>query len=99
MSFDLPVFSTALAGMVRRDVQDMTLRQLSTLLDIAASPGRSCLDVAKSLEMSKPSVTRACDKMVSIGWINRVTSADDRRRVSLTVTKAGKAFVAGIGRA
>ena len=42
------------------------------------------------LSISKPAVTRACDRLVALGWITRTTAPADRRSVVLTITKSGK---------
>lgn len=68
----------------------MTCRQIDVLLMIAAYPGHSVKQIAAALELSKPVIVRACDKLVELGLITRSTLRADRRQVELSVTKAGK---------
>lgn len=69
---------------------DMTCRQIAVLLMISAHPGNSVKQLAAALDLSKPAVTRANDKLVELGLITRTTSKLDRRQVELSVTKLGR---------
>lgn len=41
----------------------------------------------------RSNMTRVCDGLVNRGWVRRVNSAQDRRRVELSLTEAGMALL------
>jgi long-chain acyl-CoA synthetase len=51
-------------------------------------------DVAERLAVSRPTVTSVVDGLVNRGLVERRHSEDDRRRVSLTLTKEGREILA-----
>lgn len=69
---------------------NMTCRQVAVLLMIEAHPGNSVKHLAAALDLSKPVITRATDKLVELGLITRTTSKADRREVELTITRLGE---------
>ena len=50
-------------------------------------------DLSDALIASRTNVTRMTDELVNAGWIDRQTSEEDRRRVNLSLTDAGRALV------
>lgn len=68
---------------------NMTCRQMAILAMMAAHPGVSVRHIAKALNVPKPVVTRASDKLLEIGLIYRSTSPLDRRQVELSASKSG----------
>lgn len=86
--FDTTVRNLVIAG------EDYTLRQIAVLHAIQREDGRSTGELAAELSLSKPAVTRACDKLkVERSLIKRTGDADDRRKVVLTLTKKGTDFL------
>jgi len=69
---------------------NMTCRQIAVLMMIHAHPGNSVKQLAAALDLAKPVVTRANDKLVELGLITRTTSKADRRQVELSITKLGR---------
>lgn len=61
----------------------MTCRQVAICLIIKSNPGVTVGAVAHVLNCPKPSVTRAVDKLETLGLVMRVTDPDDRRLVLL----------------
>ena len=49
-------------------------------------------DLAKSLEVSKPSVTAIVGKLVQKGYVEKVQSVEDRRAFYVLLTDKGKAL-------
>lgn len=76
--------------------RDMTCRQMAILVMIAAYPNRSVKHIGAALEISKPVITRASDKLLELELINR-TAADDRRQVELSCTRAGRRLLSEAG--
>ncbi|KPL83847.1 hypothetical protein SE15_00970 [Thermanaerothrix daxensis] len=54
----------------------------------------SVSDLAEHLGLTRPTTTALVDKLVRMGWVERVGDARDRRRVRLRLTQAGEAILA-----
>jgi len=68
----------------------MTCRQVAIYLTIKMNPGISVGPLAKALNSPKPSITRAVDKLESMGLILRVVDTYDRRKVNLTARASSR---------
>lgn len=73
---------------------DYTTRQMALLFVVGRSkkPLRFG-EAAIGLGISKPAVTRAADRLASVGYLNRLQVAGDGRTVDLVLTASGKAFM------
>jgi DNA-binding MarR family transcriptional regulator len=71
--------------------ENMTCRQAAVLAVIEANPGVTVGAVARVLDIPKPSVTRAVDKLVDWGLMLRSINRMDRRLVELHAKKAAPA--------
>jgi DNA-binding MarR family transcriptional regulator len=69
---------------------NMTCRQMAILALVAAHPGLSNGPIAGAMKISRPVVTRAADRLTELGLLLRVQDDEDRRKVCLTVTAAGR---------
>ena len=69
---------------------NMTCRQMAILALVEENPGVSNGPIADALEISRPVITRAADKLVEMGLMYREQDSEDRRKVCLTVTAAGQ---------
>lgn len=49
--------------------------------------------LSDALIASRTNVTRLTDELVQAGWVDRRPSLEDRRRVDLSLTKAGRAHI------
>lgn len=47
-------------------------------------------DIARTLYISKPSMTMLADTLTDNGWITRNNDPEDRRVINLTITPKGK---------
>jgi DNA-binding MarR family transcriptional regulator len=77
---------------LRREVGALgvTNGQLSLLYAIEAAPGIGVRELAAREGMSAPGMSGHVDRLEGAGFVARVRSADDRRRVGLTVTAEGQ---------
>lgn len=50
-------------------------------------------DLSDALSSSRTNVTRLSDDLTEAGWVDRRASKEDRRRVELSLTEAGKALL------
>ena len=67
----------------------LSLRQLSALTMIEDEV-TTLGDVAKSLHVTPAVVTGLIDRLERRGYVRRINSTDDRRRVMLTLTESGR---------
>lgn len=51
-------------------------------------------DVARAIGRGAPAVSRSVDALVRAGLVERSADPDNRRRLALRLTSAGKAFLA-----
>jgi DNA-binding MarR family transcriptional regulator len=86
---DIPPEAQPFAAFADAD-PNMTCRQAAILALVAAHPGHSNNIIARTLCVSPPVVSRAVDKLVALGLMTRITDDEDRRKVCLTVTAAGR---------
>lgn len=76
------------------EVEDVvTLPQLRVLVMISAQGPLNLNSVAQGLGVHASNVTRACDRLVSAGLLDRRESLADRRHVSLDLTEYGRVLV------
>jgi DNA-binding MarR family transcriptional regulator len=89
--------SRALVGVAARSVatveDDVALPRFRVLV-VLASHGPSPLhSIAAALSVHPSSATRACDRLVADGLIDRREEPTDRRLVRLTITRRGQRVV------
>ncbi|CAN5473399.1 MarR family transcriptional regulator [soil metagenome] len=68
----------------------LSLRQLSAL-SMIEDEVTTLGDVAKRLHVTPAVVTGLIDRLERRGYVQRINSTDDRRRVMLTLTESGRA--------
>lgn len=68
---------------------DLSLRQLCALIHVNDRPGVSVRDLAAALEVSKPAITRALDRLGELDLAHRTASKEDRRLVCVRATTKG----------
>lgn len=71
----------------------ITVDQWLVLKTITDQPDISQNEIAEFIFKDKASVTRIIDLLITKGYLQRETSAENRRRVKLTITKAGKNII------
>jgi len=67
----------------------VTSRQVTLLWLIRRNPGLSLRELAAEERISAPALSGHVDRLERAGLLERVRSADDRRRVGLTLTPEG----------
>ena len=80
-----------LARQLRQETESLgvTSRQVTLLWLIRERPGLSLRELAAEERISAPALSGHVDRLERAGLIARVRSADDRRRVGLTLTPEG----------
>ena len=75
---------------------DVTLVQYRALVLLVSRGAQNVSDLAEALGIHPSTATRLCDRLVVKKLVDRVTSSESRREISLTVTPAGRAVVRGV---
>ena len=74
-----------------RDGMDLNIRQIVVLLELAEAKGPLTVrGLAAHLQVSKPAVTRAMDRLVEMHWADRRINPADQRDKLLTATEDGR---------
>lgn len=90
----LQLWRGALVETVKRDTPDLSARQMAVLLTVYMTDGpHTVRGLSKILNVSKPAITRALDKLSDLDLIKRKTDEADRRNVLLQRTVAGSMFL------
>lgn len=80
---------------VRRDTPDLSSRQMAVLLTVYLTPApHTVRGLARVLDISKPAVTRALDRLGEYGLLARKIDETDRRSVLVQRTPEGQNFLA-----
>jgi len=84
---------------VRSGRPDLTNRQMALLMLVYLSPGpHTVRGIAKGLSVSKPVVTRALNRLGSLGYLRRERDDADRRNIFVARTDEGEEFLDAFGR-
>jgi DNA-binding MarR family transcriptional regulator len=90
----ISIFRDTIVALVRRDGADLSARQLGVLLTVYLTEGpHTVRGLAASLNVSKPAITRALDRLGELDLARRKTDPADRRSVLVQRTVKGAAFL------
>lgn len=79
---------------VRRDAPDLTSRQLAVLLTVyLEGPPHTVRGLAAALNVAKPAVTRALDRLCALDLVRRKKDPDDRRSILVQRTVKGSVYL------
>jgi DNA-binding MarR family transcriptional regulator len=88
------VLRTAIVDLVRRDGPDLSARQLGVFLTCyLETEAQTVRGLAAQLNVSKPAITRALDRLADFDLVRRKTDPLDRRSVLVQRTATGMAFL------
>ena len=91
----LELWRRTIAEGVRRDLPDLSTRQMAILLIVYTVPApHTVRGLAAQLAISKPAVTRAIDRLGALDFVRRKTDQADRRSVLVQRTVKGAVFLA-----
>jgi DNA-binding MarR family transcriptional regulator len=74
------------------ELVELTMRQVLYLETIARMESPTFSELARQLDVSKPSVTAAVTKLMEKGYVKKVQSAEDRRSFTILLTEKGRAL-------
>ena len=94
----LDLWRRALSASVRLAAPDLSARQMSIILTVyLTAPPHTVRGLAQTLNISKPAVTRAIDRLVEIEFVRRKVDDQDRRSVLVQRTVRGSVFLREFG--
>ncbi len=89
----LGILRHTITELVRREGPDLTARQLATfLICYLDNEAQTVRGLAARLNISKPAVTRALDRLVDFDLVRRKDDPLDRRSILVQRTQAGLGF-------
>jgi DNA-binding MarR family transcriptional regulator len=89
---------TTLVDYVRSGEPDLTNRQMALLLVVYLSPGpHTVRGLARALNVSKPVVTRALNRLGALGYLRRQRDDTDKRNIFVARTSEGADFLEEFG--
>jgi DNA-binding MarR family transcriptional regulator len=95
-----PVLHRTVLSLVRRRGADLTARQLGVFLSVYLHDGpHTVRGLAAHLQICKPAVTRALDRLGELGLVRREDDPRDRRSVLAERTDLGSSFMGELRRA
>jgi DNA-binding MarR family transcriptional regulator len=90
----LELWRRTLAASVRREAPDLTSRQMAMLLTVyMGTPPHTVRGLAADLNVPKPAITRALDRLAELGFIRRAVDDSDRRSIFVQRTVKGAVFL------
>lgn len=79
---------------LNRSLPDLTTRQFALFLEVyLAPPPHTVRALAKTLNMSKPAVTRAIDRLEKLEFVRRKPDEQDKRSVLVQRSVKGSVFL------
>ena len=90
----IQVLRDTVVEMVRRDSPDLSARQLAVFLTCGLGSGdQTVRGLAATLNVSKPAITRALDRLEDLKLVRRAQDLQDRRSVLINNTPKGIAHL------
>ena len=90
----LDIWRRAIVSSVRLDAPDLSARQSAVLMTVyLADPPHTVRGLSERLNIAKPAVTRALDRLSELGLIRRKQDDQDRRSVLIQRTVKGSVFL------
>lgn len=75
------------------EAEDVTLTQFRSLVVLASRGPQAMAGLADALNVTPPTASRLCDRLVRKGLVRRRTDRNDRRQVRVALTEAGRTLV------
>ena len=90
----LALWHRVMVASLNRNLPDLTARQFALLLQVyQAAPPHTVRGLAAILNMSKPAVTRALDRLEGLEFLRRKPDEADRRSILVQRTVKGSVFL------
>jgi DNA-binding MarR family transcriptional regulator len=90
----LALWHRVLVRGLNRSLPDLTTRQFALFLEVYLEPQpHTVRGLAKTLNMSKPAVTRAVDRLEKLEFVRRKVDESDKRSVLVQRSVKGSVFL------
>ena len=90
----LDLWRRSVVRSVRHDSQDFSARQMAVLLTVYLTPPpHTVRGLAAELNISKPAITRALDRLGEFGLFRRKPDETDRRSIEVQRTVKGSVYL------
>ncbi len=90
----LDLWRRSVVRSVRHDSQDFSARQMAVLLTVYLTPPpHTVRGLAAELNISKPAITRALDRLGEFGLVRRKPDETDRRSIEVQRTVKGSVYL------
>ena len=90
----LSAWMSTLIDYVHSGEPDLTNRQMALLMVVYLQPGpHTVRGLARGLKVSKPVVTRALNRLGSLGYLRRQRDDNDKRNIYIVRTAEGAEFL------
>jgi DNA-binding MarR family transcriptional regulator len=90
----LDLWRRSVVRSVRHDSQDFSARQMAVLLTVYLTPPpHTVRGLAAELNISKPAITRALDRLGEFGLVRRKPDESDRRSIEVQRTVKGSVYL------
>lgn len=90
----VPLVMQALRGEIRgHRPAEFSVPQFRVLAYLSRNPGAALTDLANHIGLMRPTMSKMVDNLVRRGWIDRETSAEDRRYMRLCLTHQGRTAI------
>ena len=94
----LNIWRRAIVASVRADAPDLSARQMTLLLTVYLTPHpHTVRGLAKLMNVSKPAITRAVNRLAELKLVRRNTDENDQRSVLIQRTISGSVFLREFG--
>ncbi len=78
---------------VRLQKEGVSVEQWRVLEELGSQSGRSMGELANTVLMNHPALTKMLDRMVSVGLVHRAADPEDQRRVLVYISDRGLALL------
>lgn len=96
--YGLSTWMHTLVDYVRSGEPDLTNRQMALLMLVYLEPGpHTVRGLARALNVSKPVITRALNRLGALGYLRRQRDDSDKRNIFVTRTPEGADFLDDFG--
>ena len=90
----LAIWRGAMVESVRREAPDLSARQMAVLTTVyMEQPPHTVRGLAETLNVSKPAITRALDRLSEFGMVRRKPDENDRRSILVQRTVKGSVYL------
>lgn len=94
----LDLWRGAIVESVKRDGPDLSARQMAVMLTVYLTPPpHTVRGLSTLLNVSKPAITRALDRLGQLGYVRRKPDEADRRSILVQRTVKGSVFLTEFG--